>query len=135
VTTFWTKLSSTLLRSTVLAAIVGTPAFAAPLGSPKTSVPEAAKDASALRPSDPHKELRHLSKNLRLGKNQRIVVGSILEERTREIRLLLEVEPISQSYSNRLAAKIIEDSNIQIETFLKNKQKRKFDREFEITTH
>ena len=91
--------------------------------------PETASDVSDLRPPDPHKELRYLSRNLGLTRDQRVVVGSILQERTREFRLLLDVEPLSQDYRSTLAAKVMEDSNAQIETFLKNKQKRKFDRE------
>ena len=86
-------------------------------------------DISDLRLPDPHKELRHLSRNLRLSKNQRTAVGGILQERSREIRLLLDVQPVSQDYRNTLAAKVIQDSNSQIESFLKNKQKRKFDKE------
>ncbi len=62
-------------------------------------------------------------------KNQRTAVGSILQERAREIHLLLDVQPASQEYRNTFAAKVMEDSNSQIESFLKNKQKKKFDKE------
>jgi len=70
-----------------------------------------------------------LSKNLRLSREQRTAVGSILQERSREIHLLLDVQPASREYRNAVAAKVMEDSNSQIESFLKSKQKRKFARE------
>jgi hypothetical protein len=77
---------------------------------------------------DPHKELLQLSRNLKLKKDQRTVVGSILEERAREIRLLFEVASLSEPNRTTLAAQVVQDSNAQIETFLRNKQKRKFDK-------
>ena len=79
-----------------------------------------------MRPPNARKELRHLSKNLRLTRDQRVGVSSILEERTREIHLLLDVQSLSQEYRNTLAAKVMENSNAQIVTLLRNKQKQKF---------
>ena len=64
-----------------------------------------------------------------MSKNQRTAVDGILQERSREIQLLLDVQPVSQDYRNTLAEKVMQDSNSQIESFLKNKQRRKFDRE------
>jgi hypothetical protein len=121
-----------LLSATLAVTSTGSSAFAAGVGSLSVSGASAtgsAIDISDLRLPDPHKELRHLSRNLRLSKNQRTAVGGILQERSREIRLLLDVQPVSQDYRNTLAAKVIQDSNSQIESFLKNKQKRKFDKE------
>jgi hypothetical protein len=82
-----------------------------------------------LRLPDPQKELRYLSKNLKLSKNQRSTVDSILQERAREIGLIFDVEPLSPEHRSRIAAKVIEDSNAQIEAFLKTKQRRKFDKD------
>lgn len=90
---------------------------------------EASAEISSLRPPDPNKELRHLSKNLKLKRGQRVGVSSILQERAREIQLLLDVESLSQDYRTVLAAKVMRESNAQIETLLKNNQKRKFDKE------
>jgi hypothetical protein len=90
---------------------------------------EASAEISSLHPPDPNKELRHLSKNLKLKRGQRVGVSSILQERAREIQLLLDVESLSQDYRTVLAAKVMQESNAQIETLLKNNQKRKFDRE------
>ena len=122
-----------LLSAIVLAGAAGSSAstypYAARIGSPKASGAETPSEISGLRLSDPHKELRHLSKDLKLSKNQRTAVGSILQERAREIHLLLDVQPASPEYRNTFAAKVMEDSNSQIESFLKNKQKRKFDKE------
>jgi hypothetical protein len=120
-----------LLSAIALAAVAGSsaPACAARMSSPRASGAETPSDISDLRLSDPHKELRHLSRDLKLSKNQRTAVGSILQERAREIHLLLDVQPASPEYRNTFAAKVMEDSNSQIESFLKNKQKRKFDKE------
>jgi hypothetical protein len=90
---------------------------------------EASAEISSLHPPDPNKELRHLSKNLKLKRGQRVGVSSILQERAREIQLLLDVESLSQDYRTVLAAKVMQESNAQIETLLKNNQKRKFDKE------
>jgi hypothetical protein len=64
-----------------------------------------------------------------LTRGQRAGVSSILLERTREIHLLLDVQSLSQEYRNTLAAKVMEESNAQIVTLLKSKQKEKFDKE------
>jgi hypothetical protein len=90
---------------------------------------EGVSDTSDLRLPDPQKELRYLSKNLKLTKLQRNTVDSILQERARQIGLLLDVEPLSPESRSRLAEKVIEDSNAQIEAFLKTKQRRKFNKE------
>src|SRR5579863_6724718 len=110
-----------LLSATVLAAVTGGPVAAARRNSMNVSGPETASDLSDLRLPDPHKELRHLSKNLKLKRDQRSGVSIILQERTREIRLLLDIEPVSQEYRNTIAAKVMEDSNAQIENLLRNK--------------
>ena len=93
------------------------------------SGPGATSDVSDLRVPDPHKELRHLSKNLKLKRDQRAGVSIILQERSREIRLLLDIESLSPEYRGALATKVIKDSDAQIETLLRSKQKRKFDKE------
>jgi len=111
-------------------AIAGAPAGAAapsPVNTGGSPTP-AAYDLSALSPRDPQKELRHLAKNLKLKKNQRVGVGSILEERAREVRLLLDVESLSQEHRNQLATQVMQDSEVQITTLLKNNQKRKFNK-------
>jgi hypothetical protein len=121
-----------LIGAIVLAAVAGSSAsaYAARMDSAaRASGAETPTDISSLRLPDPHKELRHLSRDLKLSKNQRTAVGSILQERAREIHLLLDVQPASQDYRNTFAAKVMEDSNSQIESFLKNKQKRKFNKE------
>jgi predicted transcriptional regulator len=123
-----------LLGATVAAAVAGVAGgsvqpYAARMGSASASRAETATDISGLRLADPHKELRHLSKNLRLSREQRTAVGGILQERSREIHLLLDIQPASQETRNAVAAKVMEDSNSQIESFLKSKQKRKFARE------
>jgi hypothetical protein len=102
---------------------------AARVSSASASSSETASSVSGLRPSDPHKELRHLSKDLRLTREQRTAVGSILQERSREIRLLLDVEPLSLDNRNTLATKVMQDTNVQIETLLGRKQKRRFDKQ------
>jgi hypothetical protein len=115
-----------------LAVILTTAAFCRPVSahSLRASGPETASgDAPYLRLPDPNKELRHLSKNLKLKKDQKAGVSSILQERSREIRLLLDMESLSQEYRNRLAAKVMKDSDSEIETLLKSDQKRKFDKE------
>ena len=107
---------------------VGAPLYAAPAVR-HPSVSETASDAPNLRLPDPHEELRRLSKNLKLTKDQRLGVASILEERAREIQLLLDFESLSQDYKNRLADKIMKDCDAQIETLLKTNQRRKLDKE------
>jgi septal ring factor EnvC (AmiA/AmiB activator) len=118
-----------LFSAAVTAAVMGSPVVAARRGSVSASGPETTSDVSALRLPDPQKELRHLSKNLKLKRDQRAGVSSILQERTREIRLLLDIEFLSQEYRDTLATKVIKDSDAQIETLLRSKQKRKFDKE------
>lgn len=108
---FWTI----LIVMTVVAAVAGSPMAAARAMSRSLSGPESSSGGSDLRPPDPHKELRYLSKNLRLTKNQRVGVSSILEERTREIHLLLDVQSLSEEYRNTLAAKVMEQSNAEID--------------------
>jgi hypothetical protein len=99
------------------------------IGATAAARAEASAEISSLRPPDPNKELRHLSKDLKLKRGQRVGVSSILQERAREIQLLLDVESLSQDYRTVLAAKVMHESNAQIETLLKNNQKRKFDKE------
>ncbi len=115
------------LAAIMAALTLGAPLYAAPAVTP--SVSETASDAPNLRLPDPREELRRLSKNLKLTKDQRLGVGSILEERAREIQLLLDFESLSQDYRNRLAAKIMKDCGAQIETLLKANQRRKLDKE------
>jgi hypothetical protein len=126
-----------LFSATVAAAVMGSPVAAARRSSVSASGPETTSDVSDLRLPDPHKELRHLSKNLKLKRDQRAGVSIILQERTREIRLLLDIESLSQEYRDTLATKVIKDSDAQIETLLRSKQKRKFDKELarEHETH
>lgn len=118
-----------LLGATVAVTAAGSSVYAARVDPASTSGAGNATDISDLRLPDPHKELRQLSRNLRLSKDQRTAVGGILQERSREIRLLLDVQPVSQDYRNTLAAKVMQDSNSQIESFLRSKQRRKFDKE------
>jgi hypothetical protein len=118
-----------LFIATIAAAVIGSPVAAARRISLSATGPETTSDVSNLRPPDPHKELRHLSKNLKLKKDQRAGVSIILRERARELRLLLDIESVSEEYRNTLAAKVMGDSNAQIESLLRNKQKRKFDKE------
>jgi hypothetical protein len=120
---------SILLGATVAAVMTGSPVYAARKGSVSGPSAEAASDVSGLRLPDPHKELQYLSKNLKLTRHQRSTVDSILQERAREIGLILDVEPLSPEYRSMIAAKVIEDSNAQIEAFLKTKQRRKFDKD------
>jgi hypothetical protein len=116
-----------LFSAAVASAVMCRPAAAARPSSVSVSGPETTSDVSALRLSDPDKELRHLSKNLKLKRDQRAGVSSILQERNREIRLLLDIESLSQEYRDTLATKVIQDSDAQIETLLRSNQKRKFD--------
>jgi len=118
-----------LCSATIAAAVMGSPIAAARGSSVSAFGTETTSDISDLHLPDPHKELRHLSKNLKLKRDQRAGVSIILQERTREIRLLLDIESVSQEYRNTLAAKVMGDSNAQIEGLLRNKQKRKFDKE------
>ncbi len=124
------KVLWTIFLAASLATIVtAKPVHAARRSSAAASGPETAPDNVNLRMPDPHRELRQLSKNLKLNKDQRIGVNSILEERAREIRLLLDVESLSQEYRETLAAKVVKDSDAQIEALLRSKQKVKFDKE------
>ena len=109
--------------------MIGSPVGAARRSSVSASGSETTSGVSDLRLPDAHKELRRLSKDLKLKKQQRAGVSIILQERTREIRLLLDVEPLSQEYTNSLAAKVMQESDAQIETLLRSNQKRKFDKE------
>jgi hypothetical protein len=118
-----------LFSAAIAAAVMSRPVAAARWSSVTASGPETTSDVSALPLPDPDKELRHLSKNLKLKKDQRVGVSSILQERTREIRLLLDIESLSPEYRGTLAIKVIKDSDAQIETLLRSKQKRKFDKE------
>jgi hypothetical protein len=117
-----------LLSASVAAAVTGSPASAARRSPASASGPERASDVSELRLPDPHKELRHLSKDLKLTRDQRAGVSSILLERAREIHLLLDVQSLSQEHRNTLAAEVMEESNAQIVTLLRSKQKEKFDK-------
>ncbi len=110
-------------------AAIGSPVSAARMTSPSASGPDTTSDVPALRPPDPQKELRHLSKTLKLKKDQRVGVNFILQERSREIRLLLDIDSLSEEYRDALATKVIRESDGQIETLLKTKQKKKFDKE------
>jgi len=92
------------------------------------SVPETSSDFPDPRLPDPHKDLRQLSKDLKLTRDQQQVIGSILEEHTREMRLLLDVD-LSQDLRNMLVAIVMNNSNAQIESLLRSKQKTKFDHE------
>ena len=109
--------------ATVLTFSPQTAGAASPAG---LSGPGSTSDVSELRPPDPHKELRHLSKNLKLNRTQRVGVDTIFQERTREIRLLHDIESLSDEYRTTLATKVMEDSNAEIETLLRRKQKKKF---------
>jgi hypothetical protein len=51
-----------------------------------------------------------------------------LEQEIRE-KCIRQVERLSQEYRDTLATKAIKDSDAQIETLLRSKQKRKFDKE------
>ena len=75
--------SAALLSAGVTATVTGSPVYAARMGSASASIPETSSDFPDLRLSDPHKDLRQLSKDLKLTRDQRQVIGSILEERTR----------------------------------------------------
>jgi hypothetical protein len=122
-------LLATFLASVSTAAAEPTRSGAMGMNFARASSPETAPSVPDLRLlPDPHKELLQLSRNLKLKKDQRTVVGSILEERAREIRLLFEVASLSEPNRTTLAAQVVQDSNAQIETFLRNKQKRKFDK-------
>ena len=122
------------LCTLLLGAAVATAAMASPVAASRVSTvgasgSESTSDAPYMRLPDPHKELRHLSKDLKLKKDQRASVSIILQERTREIRLLLDIQSLSQEYRDSLATKVIADSDAQIETLLRSKQRRKFDKE------
>jgi Spy/CpxP family protein refolding chaperone len=118
-----------LLSAGVTATVTGSPVYAARMGSASASIPETSSDFPGLRLSDPHKDLRQLSKDLKLTREQRQVISSILEERTREMRLLLEVKALSQDFRDMLTAIVMNNSNAQIESLLRSKQKTKFDQE------
>ena len=123
------RFCSVLVSTTLLAAAMVGPAIAARRSSLSSSGPETSSDVSGLSLPDAHKELRHLSRNLKLKKDQRAGVSVILQERTREIHLLIDIESLSQEYRDRLAAKVMEDGDAQIKALLGSKQKRKFDKE------
>ena len=123
------RFCAVVLGAIVAAAMMASPAAAARKGSVSASGSGTPADVSELRLPDPHKELRHLSKNLKLGKDQRADVSFILQERTREIHLLLDIAPLSQEYTKTLAAKVMQDTDAQIESLLRSKQRRKFDKE------
>lgn len=124
-------LFAVLLSASVAAAVMGHPVAAARSSSVSGSGGETASGVSDLRLPDPHEELRHLSKDLKLKKDQRAGVSFILQEREREIRLLRDVESLSQEYRDALATKVVKDTDAQIETLLRSKQRRKFDKELE----
>jgi hypothetical protein len=126
---FTKNLCAVLLAGSIAAAGADRLMGADRVRSVGASGPESGYEGSVLRPPDPHKELHHLSKNLKLTRNQRAGVNSILEERAREIQLLLDVQALSEEYRNALAARVMEESNAQIEILLRSKQKRKFDKE------
>ena len=126
---FAQNLCAVLLAGSIATAGTGRLTAADRVRSVGASGPESGYENSALRLPDPHKELHHLSKNLKLTRNQRAGVNSILEERAREIQLLLDVQALTEEYRNALAARVMEESNAQIETLLRSKQKRKFDKE------
>jgi len=115
--------------------IISSPVSAAPANSISASGPAGDSNVSEMRLSDTHKELRHLSKHLKLNKDQRAEVSVILQERTREIRLLFDVESLSQENRDRLVTKVFYDSDAEIETLLRDKQKRKFDKDLKKTTN
>jgi len=123
------RIHGVLLSAIVASAAFGGPAAAARSNSVRVSGPGSASNDSDLQLPDPHKTLRHMSKDLKLKKDQRVGVSFILQERTREIRLLLDIDTLSQESRNALAAKVMGDTDAQIETLLKSKQKRKFDKE------
>ncbi len=118
-----------LLSAILAAAVMGSPVAAARRSPSGATGPEPTGGASDLRLPDPHKELRQLSKDLKLKRDQRVGVGFILQERSREMQLLLDIDSLSQEYREALATKVMEDSDAQIETLLRSKQKRKFDKE------
>jgi len=123
------RMHAVLLSAIMAAAAFGGPVAAAPRNSVRVSGPDSASNNSDLQLPDPHKTLRHMSRDLKLKKDQRAGVSFILQERTREIRLLLDIDTLSQESRNALAAKVMGDTDAQIETLLKTKQKRKFDKE------
>ena len=118
-----------IVLSAVVATMMGSPVGAVRRSTLGATGPVASSGISALNLPDPHKELRHLSKDLKLKKDQRTGVGFILEERTREINLLIDIQSLSQEHRDTLAAIVVEESDAQIEALLRSKQKRKFDKE------
>src|SRR5580704_6146043 len=94
-----------LLSAILAAAVIGSPAAAARRSSAGATGPEPTSGASDLRLPDPHQELRQLSKDLKLKKDQRVGVGFILQERSREMHLLLDIDSLSQEYREVLATK------------------------------
>jgi hypothetical protein len=124
------RFRAVFLGTVLAAAVVAGPAAGAERKIPaKASGPASGADPLGLRVPDPQKELRHLSRDLKLKKDQRVGVGFILEERSREIQLLMDVESLTEEYREALAAKVIQDSDAQIANLLRSKQKRKFDKE------
>jgi hypothetical protein len=117
-----------LFTASLAVSFNGVPVRAARTDS-ATSVPQTNSDSSEVRLPDPQKDLRDLSKNLKLTRDQQEVIGNILQERTREMQLLLDVKSLSEEFRNTLAAIVMNNSNAQIESLLKSKQKIKFDNE------
>jgi hypothetical protein len=126
--TFYALLFGATLAASLM---ICSPASAARATSIGASGDVADSDGSDLRLSDTHKELRHLSRHLRLNKDQRAEVSVILEERTREIRLLFDMESLSQENRSRLVTRVVGDSDARIETLLQGKQKVKFNKDLE----
>jgi hypothetical protein len=123
------RYNAIILGAVVAAMLTCVPVNPAWGGSVSVSGRETSSDASNLRLTDPHKELRYWSKNLKLKRDQRSGVSIILQERTRVIQLLLNSESVSQGYRNSLATKVMQDSDAQIESLLRAKQKLKFEKE------
>jgi hypothetical protein len=121
--------SAALFMATLTAAITGSPVYAARMAPLSASVPETDSNRDDPRLPNPYKDLRQLSRDLKLTKDQQDVIGNILEERTREMQLLLDVKSLSQDFREMLAAIVMNNSNAQIESLLRGRQKRKFDQE------
>jgi hypothetical protein len=117
-----------LFTASVALSFNGTPVHAARIDSASVSVPETSSDSSEVRLPDPQRDLRDLSKNLKLTRDQQEVIGNILQERTREMQLLLDVKSLSEDFRNTLAVIVMNNSNTQIESLLQSRQKTKFDK-------
>jgi hypothetical protein len=119
-----------LFTATATVAFTGIPVHASRMGLVSAFDPETNSNfPDDLRLPDSHKDLRQLSKTLKLTKDQQDIIGSILEERTREMQLLLDVKALSEEFRDMLAAIVMNNSNAEIESLLRNKQKTKFDQE------